>query len=184
MGKRIFIESRLAEVAANLVENKAKFIADFVGFSSDSRFTAENAEKFVEFLINPDNHKIGSYVIGDGLKVNIDWANPKSLKDVKLERHEDFYDGHIPSYNEAFYVLPKGAKPEELEAFDEGRDIGFYKLPDGVAPELIEAGSWKFVEPGIYHGPMGDCFEDRQDLFFEEDGKIWAVKIVLKIKKG
>ena len=114
MDKIVFIQNRLAGAMANLVENKEKFIADFVNFSSASRFSVENAEKIVDFLANPANHKIGSTVIADGLKINIDWANPKPLGAVKLELHKLYYDVHISTIFEGIYELPEGMIPEVL----------------------------------------------------------------------
>lgn len=178
-----FITKKLADLAKKMSACKEQFIEDFKGFCTDSRFSAENAEKIVEFLINPQNHKIGSTELLPGLKVNIDWATSKSEKDALLELHHKFYDVHIPTFNEGIFMLPVGIEPEVVEKFDDGRDIGFYKVPKCCEPELIEAGSWKFVPTGIYHGPMFGEFANPEDAFFvDESGKKFAVKIVLKIK--
>ena len=42
-----FIKKQLANLAADLKKNQKEFINDFMSFSADSRFTAENEKKRV-----------------------------------------------------------------------------------------------------------------------------------------
>lgn len=44
-----FIKERLADLAADLKKTHKEFINDFMAFFSDSYFTAENAQKIIDF---------------------------------------------------------------------------------------------------------------------------------------
>lgn len=175
-----FIQDRLEALGASLIKNEEKFVKDFVSFSQDSRFSEENARKIIAFLTNPANYKIGSTVIADGLKVNIDWAALKEYKEVNPELHKLWHDIHIPTFDEVMFIIPAGAKLKEIVAFDESKDIGFYELPKNAQPEKIEPYGWMFVQTDIYHAPLYGIRAYPQDCFYEE-GKQKVVKVIIKI---
>ncbi len=175
-----FIQDRLEALGASLIKNEEKFVKDFVSFSQDSRFSEENARKIIAFFKDPANYKIGSTVIADGLKVNIDWAALKEYKEVNPELHKLWHDIHIPTFDEVMFIIPAGTKMEEIVAFDESKDIGFYELPKNAQPEKIEPYGWLFVPTEVYHAPLCGINAKPQHVYCV-DGKRMVVKVVIKI---
>ncbi len=179
--KETFIKERLAKLAVFLNSNYFQFINDFISFSSDSRFTEENAEKILEFLTNPANHKIGSTEVVDGLKINIDWTVLKEKETVFPEVHHRFHDIHIPTFNEGMYLVSAHAQMDVQTPFDETKDIGFYHRPETALVTLIPQNSWKFVPAGVFHGPLYGGFETESENVLPDGEKLQVVKICIKI---
>ena len=120
-----FIEQKLAELATAIEKKQKEFINDFSAFSADSRFTTENAQKIIEFLTNPQNHKISSTEVKEGLKINIDWTSLKEENEVFPEVHHRFHGIHIPTFTEGMFISPATAKLPIKKDFDDTKDIGF-----------------------------------------------------------
>lgn len=176
-----FVKTRLADMAADLLKNRNQFMADFISFSSDSRFNEENAKKIVDFLTNPENHKIGSTEVADGLKINIDWTALKKKEQVFPEMHKRYHDIHIPTFDEGMFLVSASADMKVQTAFDETKDIGFYHNPETAGVGKISKNSWKFVPAKVYHGPLYGGFENNAENFLPDGEKLHVVKICIKI---
>ena len=176
-----FIEQKLAELATAIEKKQKEFINDFSAFSADSRFTTENAQKIIEFLTNPQNHKISSTDVKEGLKINIDWTSLKEENEVFPEVHHRFHDIHIPTFTEGMFISPATAKLPIKKDFDDTKDIGFYIKPSNAFATRIEKNSWKFVPAGVYHGPLYGGFETSSENYLPEDTLKRVVKICIKI---
>ena len=176
-----FIKRQLANLAADLKKNQKEFINDFMSFSSDSRFTAENAKKIIEFLTAPQNHKISSTELVEGLKVNIDWTVLKDEKEVFPEAHHRFHDIHIPTFAEGMFISSAATTLPVKTEFDETKDIGFYVKSADTFASKIAKNSWKFIPVGVYHGPLYGGFETSSENYCLENNKKRVVKICIKI---
>ena len=182
MEKEKFIKDMLAKLAAYLKANANQFINDFISFSSDSRFTEENARKIIEFLTNPTNHKIGSTEVADGIKINIDWTALKKKEAVFPEVHHRFHDIHIPLFKiEVMYLVSSGTEMIVQISFDETKDIGFYHLPETALATIIPQNHWKFVPAKVYHGPLCGSIETDDESVLPDGDKLQVVKICIKI---
>ncbi len=152
-----------------------------MAFSSDSYFTAENAQKIIDFLCNPQNHKIASTELIEGLKVNIDWAFLKSENEVFPEVHQHFHDIHIPTFSEGMFISSAADKLLVKTPFDAKKDIGFYIKPINAFASKISKNSWKFIPAGVYHGPLYENFENSSENYFLMNGRKNVVKICIKV---
>ncbi len=178
-----FVKRQLANLAADLKKNEKQFINDFMSFSADSRFTAENAKKIIEFLTDPQNHKISSTELIDGLKVNIDLTTLKNEEEVFPEAHHRFHDIHIPTFTEGMFILSAADTLPVKKEFDDAKDIGFYIKPNGAFASKIEKNTWKFIPAGVYHGPLFGGFETSVENYFLQNGLRRVVKICIKIER-
>ena len=176
-----FIKTILRELAESLNSRTEEFVNDFIAFSADSRFTAENANKIIKFLTNPENHHVGSTELVPGLRVNIDWTSPKTVDQVFPEVHRRFHDIHIPTFTEGIFISSASETLEVHQEFDTTKDIGFYVRPEHSTASKVNKNDWKFIPAGVYHGPLYRGFETSKENYFPQDGQYKVVKICLKI---
>ena len=176
-----FVKARLNELAESLKARRDEFVNDFMADSADSRFTAENANKIINFLTNPENHHVGSTELVPGLRVNIDWTSPKTVEQVFPELHRKFHDIHIPTFTEGIFISSASETLEVHQEFDTTRDIGFYIRPEHSIASKVNKNDWKFIPAGVYHGPLYGGFETSKENYFPQDGQYKVVKICIKI---
>ena len=176
-----FIKARLNELAESLKARRDEFVNDFMADSADSRFTAENANKIINFLTNPENHHVGSTELVPGLRVNIDWTSPKTVEQVFPEVHRRFHDIHIPTFTEGIFISSASETLEVHQEFDTTRDIGFYVRPEDSRASKVNKNKWMFIPAGVYHGPLYGGFETSKENYFLQDGQYKVVKICIKI---
>ena len=176
-----FIKKMLRELAESLNSRTEEFVNDFMAFSADSRFTRENANKIIDFLTNPENHKIGSTELVPGLKVDIDWTSPKTAEQVFPEVHRRFHDIHIPTFTEGIFISSASENLEVHQEFDTTRDIGFCIRPERSTASKVNQNNWMFIPAGVYHGPLYGGFATSKENYFPQDGQYKVVKICIKI---